>query len=440
MSEEQEQAKMLSKLFSTLQSVVQRIGYQGKKEHKYYSNSLVIWLMLWQNFQEQRFTNPLFEAVSSRGKALAGSCKRKREESISQNSSAFCQARQDLEMSVVEEAFDALYAQLRGEEVLWYGRRVFALDGTTLALESVEELREQFPPARNQHGKCHNPLLFLGLAHDVLSGVAVRPVWGAMYGDKTTSEQRMARESLSRLEPGSVVLGDRNYGCFSVVWYASENKHDVIFRLKDKQAEKILGKGTGKQRDESVVWSISAADRKTNPELPDDATIEGRVIVLNKFLDGKTETFSFFTTLKNVAAEDLFALYGKRWSIETDIRTLKYVSGLRRISGKSKNVVEKEVILGIAAYNLVRALMVFVAKHLNCSPREISFSGVNVGCHWMLGQLPHARTQEKRNEIWEFFLKASTGSKLPKRKKPRSCKREIIHKPQPFKTRAPLPL
>src|SRR5256885_1176100 len=66
---------------------------------------------------------------------------------------------------------------------------VYVVDGTTLRLAHERELKRAFPPGRNQHGENHWPTMLLVAFHDVHTGLAMRPSWGAMYGPRPVGEQ-----------------------------------------------------------------------------------------------------------------------------------------------------------------------------------------------------------------------------------------------------------
>ena len=65
-----------------------------------------------------------------------------------------------------------------------------------------------------------------------------------------------------------------------------------------------------------------------------------------------------------------------RWNVETDLRSLKRTVGLHQLNCKSPDVVENELLLAIAAYNPVRAVMCLAARRAHITPRQLSFSFV----------------------------------------------------------------
>ena len=76
--------------------------------------------------------------------------------------------------------------------------------------------------------------------------------------------------------------------------------------------------------------------------------------------------------------EEALGIYKLRWNVETDLRSLKRTVGLHQLSSKSLDMVEKELLLAIAAYNLVRAVMCLAARRANLNPRQLSFSFVQI--------------------------------------------------------------
>jgi hypothetical protein len=199
-------------------------------------------------------------------RGLLQRCKRVQEQHISAATGAYCQARKKLSKLVVVQIVDELFARL--QEVLregWPGLRrpIFLLDGSTLLLQAEDELGQHYPPSRNQHGASHWPMLRIAVAHDVESGLAVRPAWGP----EASSEQKLIEDVLHRLPQAAVVMGDRNFGVFSVAWAALQLGHPVLFRLNHAPARKLLGRPLQAGVDQVVDWRPSAHERHKHPEL-----------------------------------------------------------------------------------------------------------------------------------------------------------------------------
>ena len=98
---------------------------------------------------------------------------------------------------------------------------VFLLDGSSLELAHTKELASAYPPAENQYGSAHWPMLRIAVMHNLANGLALRPSWGPMSGPDAVSEQALAEELMDRLPPGAVLVGDRNFGVFSIAHASS---------------------------------------------------------------------------------------------------------------------------------------------------------------------------------------------------------------------------
>jgi len=91
---------------------------------------------------------------------------------------------------------------------------------------------------------------------------------------------------------------------------------------------------------------------------------------------GQSKEWLYLFTTVELPREQVLALYGKRWNIETDLRSLKRTVRLHHISARNESMMEKELLTAIGAYNLVRAVMALAARRHNLSPRQLSFTFV----------------------------------------------------------------
>ena len=135
---------------------------------------------------------------------------------------------------------------------------MFLLDGSSIQLSHTQELVEAYPPQSNQFAVSHWPLMRVVVAHDVVSGLAVRPCWGPMIGAGAVSEQGLAKEIMGRLPVGCGVMGDRNFGVFCMACHARRQNHPCLFRLTEARARKLNGgiKPNAKT-DRSIHWISS---------------------------------------------------------------------------------------------------------------------------------------------------------------------------------------
>jgi hypothetical protein len=403
----------------------QKHEYEFRKS--VYSATVVVWLMMWQRLQGVRSLAAAVQHLLHGGaQGLVSDCKRWTQEKVSAATGSYCQARQRLPKLIAEEVMERMVGQLRAEmREGWEGlqRPVFVIDGSSLQLPYSPELVQAFSPGHNQQGENHWPVMRIVVFHDVWSGLALRPSWGAMYGDGAVSEQGLAEQALERLPAEAVVLGDGNFGIFAFAYALQQSQRPMILRLTQARAQKILGEELREGTDRRVVWRASRWDRDAHPQVPEQATVEGRLIVCAN-PSRPNELLCLFTTL-DLPVEEILGIYKLRWNVETDLRSLKRTVGLQQLSSKSLDMVEKELLLAIAAYNLVRAVMCLAARRANLTPRQLSFSFVQTVVEAALPGLDHAATEAEYQQRLDRMLRYAAQGKHPHRTRTRSYPREV---------------
>jgi hypothetical protein len=245
-------------------------------------------------------------------------------------------------------------------------------------------------------------------------GLALPPEYGAMYGPNAVGEQKLGEKLMAALPPSAVLIADRNFGIFSVMWQAAQLGHDVVIRLTKVRAEKIhrdLKTGSDRQ----VVWEPTRHDRLSNKDLPQAAKLQGRLLVV----DGEigAEPLYLFTALED-PAETVAGLYRERWLIETDLRSLKEQVKLHSISAKTPQMAATELLLAVAAYNLIRAVMGEAVGQIGIDPRRLSFSR-SQATFWAFTRAVAQRcSAEKFEHHRKLLLRSLSQCKLPNRKRP----------------------
>jgi putative transposase len=258
------------------------------------------------------------------------------------------------------------------------------------------------------------------------SGVAARSCWGPMYGEAAVSEQGLAEQIMERLPAGAVLMNDRNFGVFSVAWAAQQRSLGVLSRLTEARARKIAGgilPPAGSER--RVAWRPSGEDRRAHPEIPAEAVVRGRLLVAHVVgQDGKRFKLYLFTTLEE-PRESLVELYRRRWDIELDIRSLKQTLRLHSLSAKTPVMAQKELLLAIAGYNLVRSVQMAAARQANVEPRRLSFSRVQAVVMTALPRLATLTDAAEWEAEYQRVLGWAAQGKLPNRTRRRSYPREV---------------
>ena len=170
--------------------------------------------------------------------------------------------------------------------------------------------------------------------------------------------------------------------------------------------------------DREVTWKPSRWERGKHPELPADAEVHGRLIVrqVQPGNGGKPFLLSLFTTLP-APPDEILKLYGQRWKIETDLRTLKSTLNLNQLTSSSAEMVAKEIEMGMAAYNLVRAVICQASKESGVPPRGYSFTQVQRIVQTFTPMIAEAKNDHEAKRIFDQMRHYVQQAKLPPRRK-----------------------
>ena len=153
----------------------------------------------------------------------------------------------------------------------------------------------------------------------------------------------------------------------------------------------------------------------------------------------ETEFLYLFTTL-SVSAEEILEIYRCRWYVETDLRSLKNTIRLHHLTAKSNAMMEKELLIAITAYNIVRAVMGWAAQQAGNSPRSLSFSQVQDVVEAALPVLAAAESLQEYALAFQYMLDTAAHFRLPTRSHRRAYPRLIWGHHRSFPKRKLVPL
>jgi hypothetical protein len=421
---------------------------QRRQNNRVYTSAVVTWLMIVQRLQGP---GTLHTAVLELLRDLPASfwprpCKRLQPapapegRPLSSHTGAYNQARQELPVDVVEQCCDQVFQQLTAKvagQLPEVGRRAFFFDGTSVRLPHNEALCAIYPPGSNQHGESHWPLIRMLVAHDLYTGMAMRPQWGPLYGEQAVSEQGLLEQAIGRLPDGAVVVGDANFGVFSVAYAAAQQSHPVVLRLTPVRAQHLAGEPLRDGMDRSLQWWPTRDDRRNHPEWPAQAQVRGRLIVRQvQPSDGRPAfLLALFSTLEAPADESV-RIYGRRWNIETDLRSLKDTLALEQLTCTTPEMVAKELEVAMLSYNLVRAITCVAAQEADLPPRAFSFTGVRNVVNAFAPLIAAAPDEHTRQQLLAKMMYYAGQARLPQRRqKRRSYPRAVWGRPQVYPKR-----
>jgi hypothetical protein len=231
------------------------------------------------------------------------------------------------------------------------------------------ENQEAFPQSREQKPGLGFPLARLVGIVSLSCGAVLEWASGPCEG-KNTGETALLWALMDKLCPGDVVVADRYFAGYFGIARLKQRDIDVLIRQHQRRHTDFRrGRRLGK-RDHVVSWARPPCpawmDRATYASMPESMLMrEVRVADLT--------LVSTLLDANEVGKAELVDLYGKRWQIELDFRSIKTVMQMDVLRCKSPEMVRKEIAAHLLAYNLVRTIMAQAACLAHLLPRQLSF-------------------------------------------------------------------
>jgi putative transposase len=355
----------------------------------------------------------------------------------SADTGAYCTARNDLPEEVVHELACDSGRQIEGEAPetwRWLGRKVRAVDGSTVSMPDTPENQAAYPQMKAQQPGCGFPIARILVIFSLSVGTVLEGAIGK-YKGKETGENSLFRELHSALAEGDVVLADRCFsGWFDIALLVQRGIDIVIRKHQLRRTDFRTGQRLGKE-DHLVVWARPQRPKWMSAEqyalMPGELTLrEVRIRVSQKGM--RTRSLVVATTLldpQRYPAEEIASLYRRRWEAELHLRSLKIVLQMDHLRCKTPERVRNEFYMHLVGYNQIRGVMAAAAQQSGKSPWEISFKGTLQTLSQFLPLLYAQATTEK---WYDALLKAVATHNVgdrPDRFEPRRVKR----RPKPHK-------
>jgi hypothetical protein len=166
-------------------------------------------------------------------------------------------------------------------------------------------------------------------------------------------------------------------------------------------------------------------------------SVQGRLVVRQvQPSDGSPPLLLILFTTLDWPVEQICQLYGKRWLIETDLRSLKSTLKLEQLTCTSVEMVGKEINVAMLSYNLVRATALLAAQAAGEAPRAFSFTRVRNVVQAFAPLIASAHTEQEAQQIHTKMMHYVSRAKIRNRgRKQKSYPRAVWGRPQVHRTR-----
>jgi len=349
-----------------------------------YSTAVMVWSFLGQVLRDDKEAS----CQSAVARVVAHQQQRGAEVPTS-DTGDFCRARNKLSEAALRDVSKEVAAGLQEQadpQWLWKGRHAKLVDGFTFTMPDTEKNQREFP-----HPQTQKPGVGLPIARATtivsLATAAVMDLEIAPYSGKQTGETALLRQLLGSFAPDDIAVMDRYYCSFMMIAMLLGRNVQVCAKMHHKRLVDFrCGRRLGKN-DHLIVWTKPQRpkwmDQATYESIPD--RLELRTIRYSVVEPGfRTKEITIVTTLTDAevySKEEIAELYGFRWNVELDIRSIKQSLNLGHARCKSPEMVRKELWTTILGYNLIRTTAAAAARLHHKLPRQISFTST---CQYVL--------------------------------------------------------
>jgi hypothetical protein len=321
---------------------------------------------------------------------------------------AYCTAKGRLPLEAVEQISRRVCAAAAragdgAEDYRWRGHRTWHVDGSSFSMPDTPELQKRFGQSGRQKPGCGFPVAHLLCLFDASSGL-VRDV---VVSPLRTHDLAPTPRLHPHLGLGDILIGDTAFGSFfhlaalqkqgAFGVFPNHQARIVNFRPGRKHAPRGKKRRPGQPssrwvkklgKDDQLVEYFrpiqcpSWMNREEYAASPRSIIVREirRTIYRRGF---RPMTIVIVTTLLDPAiypADEIVALLGERWDVETNLRHLKTTMRLELLRCQSVAGVLKELWTFMLIYNLVRLIMMEAAERQKVPPNRISFADT---LYWM---------------------------------------------------------
>jgi hypothetical protein len=315
------------------------------------------------------------------------------------SATAYCRARGRIPLAVYEQLLAHTTRIARGTTAApsWHGHRTFVIDGTGISMPDTAPLRAHFGAPGQQRPGCSFPVAHLLAMFDAATGLLIE----AWTGPLRSHDLRGAAQLHPALAAGDVLLGDTAFASYGHLALLSRQNLHGVFRSHQRQLVSFradrrltgkLPKGTKATHASSrLLRKLGRYDQlveyqrgTNNPSwmsadewraLP--ATLVVRELrYWTKQPGFRSRAITLVTTLvdaQRYPLDELAALYGRRWGVETNFAHLKTTMKMDVLRCETVAGVQKELLIFALVYNLIRLVMLAAAQRQGVSVARVSF-------------------------------------------------------------------
>lgn len=178
------------------------------------------------------------------------------------------------------------------------------------------------------------------MLYDVLNQITV----DAQLASYASSERDLLMQHLNKVKKGDMLLLDRGYPCFWLLFLLKAKGIEFCVRLKDDWWLKVKDFTQSAEKERIVTFTLPKKDSKKLADFPDmqDSTITCRLIKIELAGGEKEILCTSLIDSQKYEYEEFDSLYHYRWNEEEAYKLLKSRIELENFSGKTAQAVKQD--------------------------------------------------------------------------------------------------
>jgi hypothetical protein len=308
------------------------------------------------------------------------------------------------------------------------------VDASSTQLADTKANQKSYPQHSGQKPGCGFPLMKFSVLFSLCSGAVLHVI----RASARNHDLRLLWAMWEELKKGDILLGDRAYGEYTTMAALPRQGVDVVARLHQRRKVDFRKARRPGKNDGLFVWSkgcepsdiLSATEWALLP-----AQITVRIVRFTATIRGfRSRRVTLVSTLLDAQlypAQELIALYVRRWRLELCLRDLKTSMGMEELRCKTPEMAEKELLAYFVAHNLARCVIAEAVARYGVDLERVSFKGTVDALRQYSDAIGKARNEKMRRQLWEDLLLNLARDLVrhrPNRREPRAVKR----RPKPY--------
>lgn len=375
--------------------------------------------------------------------------KRQGMQPVCEDASAYCKARAKLPVELVDRLSNQVI-EIASTKTLcqwkWKGLDVYLVDGFVFRAPDTTANQATYPQPSSQQEGLGFPQVRVVVTTSLATGCIRQYNTGPVEG-KRTGEVSLFREKHADFSKGDMVVADSNFESFHDSVLLNRRGVEVVCCINGSR--NLPFEGTCETIEEKLVTLKKPGFDKTRFTRQQWEALPSSIVyrMIRYRVVGRSTEITIVTTLLDAgrfSARDIAELYGLRWDVEVDIRSCKTTMGMCDLRCQTPENLDREIAVGVLAYNLVRLLMNDTAAVLAVHPREISFSYARDAwrsfsddlktCNdlmWIILSASSRLVRDRPNRKEPRAIKKRTTTKYPTLKEPRPSRARRAQPPPP---------